>query len=243
MRDSLPWAEQQLTTFIDLSSPDRFDVLMSAPTHEQIVEAAAIAEVIVDRELPNWREEIPASSRAARRWQQLREAGLRARALIRRRVELEAHLRPQAPTLSAGGFHPWVWDGARSMWGMAAYDRAVEDALARVTYEAQCKSGLNRLGETKLFQLLFSLEDPKPDAPRLRLQPADGVTETPETFRNRHLAVHALAQGLYAGLRNPAAHGVRTSEGEQQVALERLAAVSVLARWVHDAAIVTTVTR
>lgn len=208
----------------------------TAATDSDVVAMAPVIEQILSRVIPDWRTSV--QLRSSNRWTQHREACQRAIALLERETELRDKLGDDAPTLSAGGLHPWVWGGAQSMWAMAAYDRAVEDALARINYETQRKSGVSRLGETKLFQLLFSGEDPKSDAPRLRLQPADGASETPETFRNRHLAVHALAQALFAGLRNPAAHGVRTHEGDEQVALERLAAASVLARWVDDATLV-----
>lgn len=225
------WALQQLRTFIELTSPDRVDTLLSAPTQAEIITAAAMAEQVVDRELPNWREEIPPSPRAARRWQQLHEACLRAGVLITRRAELEANLAALAPTLSARDFHRWAWEGARWMWSVGSYDRAVEDALARVNAETRNKVDRRDLGETKLFQLVFSTDAPKPGVPRLRLMADDGS----DTFKSLHRGAAALAEGLFALLRNPTAHEVRTHEGEEQVALERLAAVSTLARTVDQA--------
>ena len=49
----------------------------------------------------------------------------------------------------------------------------------------------------------------------------------------------ALAEALFAGIRNVAAHTVAETEADEQHALEQLAAVSVLARWVDDARVVT----
>lgn len=239
------WAATELGAFARVAVPHissfagpHVVAAYSLQGNNAIAERAAVVEPILDRVLPHWREQIPASGHD--RWQQHREAAARVSAMLSRAAELRDKLGDQAPALSAGSLHPWVWHGAASMWAMAAYDRAVEDALARVNYEAQRKSGVDRVGETKLFQALFSTDAPGPGSPRLRLEPAEGVTETPDTFRSRHLAVHALAQGLFAGLRNPAAHGVRTSEGDQQAALERLAAVSVLARWVDGAVVEAT---
>ncbi|MCZ7537371.1 MAG: TIGR02391 family protein [Acidimicrobiia bacterium] len=47
----------------------------------------------------------------------------------------------------------------------------------------------------------------------------------------------AFAEGLYAAIRNPGMH-VPTDGGEEQLALEQLAAFSLLARWVDQAEVV-----
>jgi hypothetical protein len=48
----------------------------------------------------------------------------------------------------------------------------------------------------------------------------------------------AFAEGLFAGVRNPLAHESDT-DLDEEVALEYLAAISVLARWVDEAVVVT----
>ena len=78
----------------------------------------------------------------------------------------------------------------------------------------------------------FSLEDPKPGAPRFRLAKNDGG----KTYENLHRGARSFADGLYTAIRNPGMHKPPASEGgEEQVALEQLAAFSLLARWVDQA--------
>ncbi len=49
----------------------------------------------------------------------------------------------------------------------------------------------------------------------------------------------ALAEALFAGIRNVVSHTLAETEADEQRALEQLAAVSVLARWVDHAELVT----
>jgi len=55
-----------------------------------------------------------------------------------------------------------------------------------------------------------------------------------DTYRSLQRGAMALAEGIYAGIRNPLNHEAPADLSEQ-VALEYLAALSVLARWVDDA--------
>lgn len=84
--------------------------------------------------------------------------------------------------------------------------------------------------ETDLFNQAFSLKDPEVGAARLRLAEDDGS----KTYENLHRGARAFAEGLYAGIRNPGMH-VPHGGGEEQLALEQLAAFSLLARWVDQA--------
>lgn len=112
------------------------------------------------------------------------------------------------------------------------YHQAVMQAAIRINAETQAK--LNRLdvSETALFNEAFSLHDPKRNVPRLRLMENDGS----KTFENLHRGARAFAEGLYAAIHNPGMH-VPHDGGEEQVALEQLAAFSLLARWVDKATV------
>jgi hypothetical protein len=60
-----------------------------------------------------------------------------------------------------------------------------------------------------------------------------------KTYKSVHRGARSLAEGLYAGVRNPASHEI-LGDLDEQHALEQLAAFSgLLARWV-DAATVET---
>ncbi len=140
-----------------------------------------------------------------------------------------------APTINANRMHPWAWEGARSMWASGHYGQAVVDALKRVNAEAQNKTGRHNISETDLFKQLFTTDAPKPGAPRLRLMDDDGS----DTYKSVHRGAWSLAEGLFAGIRNVVSHTVAETEADEQLPLEQLAAVSVLARWVADARVET----
>lgn len=80
----------------------------------------------------------------------------------------------------------------------------------------------------------FSVDDPGLGKPRLRLMPNDGS----ETFRSVQSGAVQFGSGCFMALRNPAAHEHHDDELPEQEALEQLAAFSILARWVDQAAVV-----
>ena len=57
-----------------------------------------------------------------------------------------------------------------------------------------------------------------------------------DTYKSVQRGAMALAEGIYAGIRNPLNHQEPT-DIDEQVALEYLAALSVLARWVDDSTV------
>ena len=130
--------------------------------------------------------------------------------------------------------HPWVWSGASSLWQSGHYRSAVEDAAKKVNAETQNKVGRRDLSETKLFQESFSDKSAEKGKARLRRMANDGS----ETYRSVQRGAMALAEGIYAGIRNPFGHG-DPEDIDEQVALEYLAALSVLARWVDDSTLET----
>lgn len=147
--------------------------------------------------------------------------------------ELAARLGDNAPVLSASNLHPWVWEGARSLWQSGHYREAVRAASVKVNAETQNKLRRRDISETKLFQQALSNEPPAGTTYRLRPAGDDGGA----TALSLRRGVMAFAEGCYAGIRNPASH----DEGDldEQAALEQLAAFSLLARWVDGAAVIT----
>jgi hypothetical protein len=229
----VPWAIDELQKFVDLTAT-RSVGRVPMPTPEALVVAQApVAEAILDHVLPDWRTSI--TKLQSLRWYQHREAAQRAITLLVRQDELRERLGDGAPVLDAGRFHPWAWDGARSMWQSRHYRQGVVDALKKVNAEAQNKTGRHDLSETGLFKQLFALKPPAPNEPRLRLREDEGS----DTFKSVHVGAMALAEGLFAGIRNVVSHTVAETEADEQHALEQLAAVSVLARWVAEATVVT----
>lgn len=109
----------------------------------------------------------------------------------------------------------------------------MEAAAKRLNAHMQSKVGRRDVSESTLFQQGFSDDPPQPGRPRLRL-PADDDGTSARSLRR---GVRSFAEGCYAALRNPSAHdGLELSETE---ALERLAALSVVARWVDASEVVT----
>ena len=117
-------------------------------------------------------------------------------------------------------------------WNSGFYHQAVMQAAIRINAETQAKLGRVDVSEIALFNEAFSLSEPKKGAARLRLAENDGS----RTYENLHRGARAFADGLYTAIRNPGMHTPPPSNGgEEQIALEQLAAFSLLARWVHRA--------
>ena len=76
----------------------------------------------------------------------------------------------------------------------------------------------------------FRTKDPTKGAPRLRLPHIDKDSQ-PQKWSSAHEGAQHYGMGCVQGIRNPRAHG--TDSISEQEALEQLAALSVLARWVE----------
>ena len=136
--------------------------------------------------------------------------------------------------MDAANLHPWAWENSRSFWNSGHRHQAVMQAALRINAETQAKLGRVDLSEVDLFNHAFSLDAPKAGVPRLRLMADDGS----DTFKSLHRGARAFADGLYSAIRNPGMHTPGPADGgEEQLALEQLAAFSLLARWVEQASI------
>ncbi|MEV7757997.1 TIGR02391 family protein [Microbacterium sp. NPDC089180] len=198
----------------------------SAPDAE-VAQQAQVVEKIFDRVIPGWRNEI--ALRSSNRWTRHREAAIRAKAELERTEEIRENLGDDAPELSAANLHPWIWSGAASLWNSGHYREAVEGAIRKLNAEAQNKLGRRDVSETDLFSQAFSEQSAAARNPRLHRMTDDGS----KTFKSVQRGARMFAEGVFAGIRNPLAHEVDHEMPEQQ-ALEYLAALSVLARWVDE---------
>lgn len=200
----------------------------------KVAELAHVTEQILDRILPEWRraDDRPNEVKRKSRWNHLRDWAGRGLGALKREEELREKLGENAPTISAASLHPWVWSGARSLWQSGHFRSAVEDAAKKVNAETQNKVGRRDVSEANLFKESFSPDAPSPGRPRLRRMSDDGS----DTYKSLQRGAMALAEGIYAGIRNPFNHG-DPRDVDQQVALEYLAALSVLARWVDESTV------
>lgn len=228
------WAVEQLNSFIHLTehvastSPGVIGLFIRG-SQEEIAGQAQVVEQILDRATPGWRAQLQETNR---RWDGLRELASRAQTQIQREQELQEKLGDDAPRISAADLHPWVWEGARSLWQSNHFAQAVRDAVTKLNAETQNKVGRRDVSETDLFKQSFSMDDPKPGKARLRRMPP----EDSDTYRSVQRGAMNFAEGVFAGIRNPLSHEA-DQELSEQVALEYLAALSVLARWVDESTV------
>jgi hypothetical protein len=142
--------------------------------------------------------------------------------------EWATNLTPETPTLPAGQFHPWVWDAARTYWDSKHYRAAVDAAANAINAHTQTKIDRRDIFDTDLMNQVFT-DKPKPGQAYLQL-PGDLADQT---VKSRNRALRPFAEGCFAGIRNPAAHE-HGSDWSEQKALEYLATLSVLARWIDE---------
>lgn len=132
------------------------------------------------------------------------------------------------PTIGAEAMHPLVWGAAKALWRDRHFRQAV--AAASESLVVQLKARLNRydLNDTPLWQEAFSDRDPQSGKPRLRW-PGDQTDKSVKTMND---GLRMFAPGVQMLVRNSSVHG--EIEISEQEALERLAALSLLARWVES---------
>ncbi|MBB0990778.1 restriction endonuclease [Dietzia sp. SLG510A3-30A2] len=230
------WAIEQLDDFIKATtvtyvpSPPGsagFHSYKTAIPEDGIVKRAQVVEQILDRIVPSWRTDVQKKDR--QKWSVHYEASIRAREALIRAEEVRENLGENAPELSAAELHPWIWEGAKSLWQSGHYREAVGGAIRKLNAETQNKVSRRDVSETNLFKLAFSMDQPKADAARLRRMKDDSS----DTYKSVQRGAMALAEGVFAGIRNPLSHEVDQELSEQE-ALEYLAVLSVLASWVDQ---------
>jgi uncharacterized protein (TIGR02391 family) len=140
------------------------------------------------------------------------------------------NLGPDTPSLVAEKFHPQFWEAASPLWNTGKYRVAVQQACVALSAYIAKKAG-SSLTERELVQQVFSPCCPS-WATRLHM-PGD---KTSKIWRSRQDGLHLLAQGAFAGIRNVATH--TDDEWTEQVALEHLAVLSVVARWADETQLV-----
>jgi hypothetical protein len=151
--------------------------------------------------------------------------------ILRDQDEWKAKLAPDAPSLIADQFHPNVWNAASAIWDTGQYRVAVQQAAVSLSAHIAKKAG-SPLTERALVSQVFSKDDPRQGQVRLHM-PGDKGTDT---WRSRQEGLHLLAQGAFAGIRNVATH--TDDEWTEQIALEHLAVLSVVARWTDETELV-----
>lgn len=244
--DPITWACDRLRQFIDASArqhnPPPPGVISGGDygpkaSEDEVLRQWAVVERVLQHYLPDWQSRLGPGdgyTYTGYRWGERREGAALCLAALQAEAEVREHLETRGPSLSADALHPWIWDSARSLWNSQHHREAVEAAAKGLNAYTQQKTGMT-LAEGDLFVQAFSDDGPKPDRPRLR--PVGGSDDS-LSVRSLRRGIRDYASGCYAAIRNPKAHDDPTIDTPEHEALEQLAALSVLARWVEGATLV-----
>ncbi len=168
-------------------------------------------------------------------WHRGRKATHRLKGIIDGRQRRDVLFSPAGPQLSASGLHPWVWDAAKNLWQGMHYKQAVFEAANAVTLQAQIKVDDTNTEGRSLFGQIFSIKDPEGGKARLRFLEYD-QNQSQDSWNSAHAGAMHFGMGCALRIRNLLAHPDHSeSVLTEQEALEYLAALSILARWVDDA--------
>jgi hypothetical protein len=130
------------------------------------------------------------------------------------------------PAVGAEAMHPTVWGASSRLWRDRHFREAVAAAAEAVVLMVKTRTKRNDIADTALWQDTFSDRPPQPGRPRLRW-PGDPADRDVSTMNS---GLRSFAPGVQMTIRNSVAHGL--GELDEQQAIERLATLSLLARWV-----------
>jgi hypothetical protein len=132
------------------------------------------------------------------------------------------------PKVGVETLHPLIWGAAAALWRDGHRRLAVAAACEALIGQVKARLGRYDVPDTALWQQAFSTSAPEPGKPRLRWP------GSPEdmTVKAMNDGLRLFAPGVQLLVRNQAVHS--TDEIGDQDALERLAALSLLARLVQD---------
>jgi uncharacterized protein (TIGR02391 family) len=154
--------------------------------------------------------------------------------VLRDAQEVAEILGPSGPRLSASELHPTVWSAAARLWDDGHYRQAVESAATAVDDALRAKLGRSDIRGSALIEQAFTRNDPEPANPPLRFTNIDPKDE--KTWNDAHIGAMHFGKGCMMAIRNLVAHD--PNEIDPQDALEQLAALSILARWIDRATVV-----
>lgn len=152
---------------------------------------------------------------------------------LRTDAETRAKLGSNAPSMSADALHPLIWGAASKHWDVGHYSAAVQRAATMLNAEVQDRVIRHDVSDNELMKQTFSIENPQEGKPRLRWPGLDDDL----TVKAMRVGILQLAQGVFSAIRNPATHS--TDDMQRQEALEQLATLSILARWIDRCDLVT----
>ena len=152
------------------------------------------------------------------------------------REEEERILGPVGPKLAAANLHPWVWNAAVNLWDDGHLREAVQ-AAATALFDHHLPAKLGVPGPTSSKDRIsqaFQTAAPAAGKPRLRL---DDYPDGSANWTSQHEGAQFFGMGCAQLIRNLATH--TGAQPDEQDALEQLAALSMLARLIEPAKVVS----
>jgi Protein of unknown function (Hypoth_ymh) len=149
--------------------------------------------------------------------------------------EAERILGPVGPKLAAANLHSWVWNAAVDLWDDGHLREAVQ-AAAVALFDSHLPAKLRVPAKPSAKDLVaqaFSTDPPTAGNPRLRL---DDYPNPSPSWTSQHEGARFIGMGCAQLIRNLITHGATPDE---QTALEQLASLSLLARLIERAKVVT----
>jgi uncharacterized protein (TIGR02391 family) len=189
---------------------------------------------VLDALYADWRTENPI--RQSFEFAPERDACMRLIARIESHEEVSEMIGDgaESPQLSAKGMHEKIWGAATTQWSTGHRHEAVLAAAKAVNSLLQQKLNRRDVSESKLVREGFSERPPAAGKPRMRFTKV-GDEQARESLRQGAMDFGA---GCFAAIRNPVGHLPNDQvELSEQDALERLAALSLLARWIDQASV------
>lgn len=165
-------------------------------------------------------------------WEEVKHGLDELSGALQSREQVEELLAPRGPQLKADALHPVVWQAAARLWDQGNRRLALQTAATMLDAHLQGKLGVVRPSGYDLVTLAFN-PNAKSSSKVLRFRQ---YPEGSEDWTSAHQGAMAFGQGCMLAIRNLATH--RVDEPDPQLALEQLAALSVLARWIDDAEVV-----
>lgn len=236
------WVQRHLVDFIDRTRPVNRSganviTARTAPACGR-PEAMLLAETvrpILDRLYPEWQAQNQMSKNDE--FKSERDASRRLLARLDNHDEVARRLGglDSSPRLATSNMHPLIWGAARTQWSTGHRHEAVLAAAKAVNSHLQSKLDRRDISEVDLIRQALSPDAPTPGRPRLRFT---SVIDD-RTQQSMQQGVMAFGVGCFGAIRNPLGHLPNDEiDLPEPVAIEQLAAFSLLARWVDDAEVV-----
>lgn len=226
----------ELEAFVRETTPKSLSTMTArtVPTcgRQRAIELTERVIPILDRLYTTWRDENPGN--VYFEFKSERDACSRLLARVDSHEDISGLFAGQddAPQLSASKMHELVWRAASAQWSTGHRHEAVLAAAKAVNSRLQAKLDRRDLSEAKLIR--DALSETQPKRPRLRF-PDVADDQTRESIRQ---GVLAFGTGCFQAIRNPIGHLPNDQHDlDEQSALEQLAALSLLTRWIDQAVV------